>query len=119
MNDVRIEIGPCLKCGACCRRPWGIKAADEWVPKCLTMIAFDGEAGVDGVFMRQHGDGSCIAFNSENNRCAIYERRPMVCRDFKRMSAQCVDAVLEFRPEFVKGLPPSELKNLGKRGTSG
>jgi uncharacterized protein len=43
--------------------------------------------------MDQRGDGSCIALDPETQLCTIYERRPQVCRDFKRAESLCRRAV--------------------------
>jgi Fe-S-cluster containining protein len=39
--------------------------------------------------MDQHGNGACVALDPSTKLCAIYERRPQVCRDFQRGSGLC------------------------------
>ncbi len=48
----------CTQCGLCCKNITGIKLLNE----------FD------------NGNGVCIHFGEVENKCKIYEKRPLVCR---------------------------------------
>ena len=44
----------------------------------------------DGVqIMGKGDDGWCAALDREHMRCGIYERRPLVCREFAMAGADC------------------------------
>jgi Fe-S-cluster containining protein len=43
-----------------------------------------------GQVMARLNDGWCAALDRDTMLCAIYERRPMVCRDFLVGSGECI-----------------------------
>lgn len=83
----------CQTCGVCC-----LARHDEHVPltgedharlteaERLDLAVFDGVR----CFMRVV-DGRCVNLREEGGRfaCAIYERRPQVCRDYQRGGPSC------------------------------
>ena len=82
------EQNACMLCGACCI---GYRASFYWaeaddttdggVPARMTV-----RVGAFRRTMRRDRDGRCIALHGTPGRrvsCAIYTRRPSVCRDFE------------------------------------
>ena len=79
---------PCLDCGACCvvyRTSFYWAEADDatrgGVPARLTV-----RVGAFRRAMRRGPDGRCVALRGVPGRtvfCALYGRRPSVCRDFE------------------------------------
>ncbi len=102
---------PCLHCGACCtvfRASFYWAEADDatpgGVPAALTV-----RVGSLRRAMRRGPDGRCAALRGEPGRsvsCAIYDRRPSVCRGFEpHWQAGCEGSrCLEARRRL--GLPP-------------
>lgn len=97
--DMAGEDNPCAGCGACCRhfrvsfyhgeldtQPGG------YVPAELTTQITPFRACMKGT---EAGHGRCIA-QQDDGRCAIYENRPSVCREFPvftedgSMNPECV-----------------------------
>jgi Fe-S-cluster containining protein len=54
--------------------------------------------------MDQRGDGACVALDPATQLCTIYERRPQVCRDFKRAESLCRRAVFGRRGSLAPAL---------------
>ncbi len=83
--DIAVDGNPCFGCGLCCRhyrvsfyhgeldsQPGG------WVPAELAGQYTPFRACMQGT---EKGGGRCVALQ-EDGRCAIYVRRPSVCREF-------------------------------------
>lgn len=83
--DMAEAGNPCYGCGLCCRhfrvsfyhgeidtQPGG------YVPAELTIPVTPFRAAMKGT---EAGSGRCVAYQSDG-RCAIYARRPSVCREF-------------------------------------
>ena len=81
------ELPACAGCGNCCHLLVELARADD-VPEAF-VVEHDGVRCMD-----QHGDGACVALDRVTRLCTIYERRPQVCRDFKRAESLCWRAVL-------------------------
>lgn len=58
---------------------------DDDVPSELTTVDRWG-----GHVMARLDDGWCAAVDRDTMRCAIYERRPGVCRDFAVGDSDCI-----------------------------
>jgi Fe-S-cluster containining protein len=43
-----------------------------------------------GWIMKQLDDGWCSALNSNTMLCTIYERRPVICRDYQVGDSDCI-----------------------------
>jgi len=73
----------CRKCGLCCRQqPADLTTEEQEQIRARGFRAFLGKP--DGIkemirFIRRKKDGSCY-FLTEDNRCAIYDIRPAVCK---------------------------------------
>ncbi len=97
--DMAGDRNPCFGCGACCRhfrvsfyhgeldsQPGG------YVPAELTQQITPFRACMKGT---EAGHGRCVA-QQDDGRCAIYLRRPSVCREFPvfmedgSMNPECV-----------------------------
>jgi Fe-S-cluster containining protein len=83
--DMAEQGNPCFGCGCCCRhfrvsfyhgeldtQPGG------YVPAALTQQVTPFRACMKGT---EAGRGQCVA-RQDDGRCAIYDKRPSVCREF-------------------------------------
>jgi Fe-S-cluster containining protein len=87
MLPVLENIPACAGCGQCCHFLVELAALGDDVPERFVVE----HAGVR--CLEQHGNGACVALDSATRLCTIYERRPQVCRDFKRAESLCRRAV--------------------------
>ena len=71
----------CKNCGKCCRYiPGNVNSKDEQKIQEKVFKKFTGAPTVNGnKFFRRKRDGSC-SFLTTDNKCKIYDIRPMVCR---------------------------------------
>ncbi len=53
--------------------------------------------------MARLDDGWCIALDRATMLCTIYDRRPLICREFKMGGSECLEVVK------VLGLPDESL----------
>lgn len=86
--DVTIQPDPavtCASCEACCCRLQVMLLTETGVPE--QFIATD-EWG--GQTMAQLEDGWCKALDRNTMLCTIYEKRPLVCREFAAGSYECM-----------------------------
>jgi Fe-S-cluster containining protein len=92
----------CQSCGACCQTAGEVTVGrTETVPKYLTrsvrnMIGFASWEADEFVRMARTSDDRCVALRGEVGnacRCAIYGRRPVVCREFEQGSVDCAEAM--------------------------
>ncbi|MEY4641811.1 MAG: hypothetical protein RLZZ227_1805 [Pseudomonadota bacterium] len=75
----------CSTCAACCCRLEVLLITDTGVP--AVFIAVD-EWG--GETMRRLDDGWCAALDRNTMLCTIYEKRPLICREFATGSDECL-----------------------------
>jgi len=75
----------CATCEACCCRLEVLLMGDDDVPPRLT-----SEDRWGGSVMRRLDDGWCAALDRNTMLCAIYERRPFVCRDYQMGEGDCL-----------------------------
>jgi hypothetical protein len=68
--------------------------------------------------MDQQGDGACVALDPVTRLCTIYERRPQVCRDFKRAESLCRRAVFGRRGSLAGEAGPSDQRVAASRTSS-
>lgn len=80
------DLPPCAGCGNCCHLLVDLAPSDDVPPELI--VEHNGLRCMD-----QRGDGACIALDPLSRLCTIYERRPQVCRDFKRAESLCRRAV--------------------------
>ena len=81
------DLPACAGCGKCCHLLVELAAGQDHVPEEF-VVEHDGVRCMD-----QHGDGACVALDPITQLCTIYDRRPQVCRDFKRAESLCRRAV--------------------------
>lgn len=75
----------CSTCRANCCRLEVMLITDTGVP--ARFIAVDQWGGST---MRQLDDGWCAALDRDTMLCTIYEKRPLICREFEMGSAECL-----------------------------
>lgn len=107
------EANPCLSCGACCAYfrvsfYWGEGDDVEGgtVPVALTVQVSPWRRAMRGT---EQPHPRCIALEGEIGRCvrcAIYERRPSVCREFTISGQDGRRNELCDRARQAWGLPP-------------
>jgi hypothetical protein len=88
-----LEEFKCKKCGNCCKNLFddlkgekrGLTLTPEesqlFPEKLVAPLAAFGLDAPDIIFLYQLSVNDCIYFNKEN-KCEIYENRPLVCRSF-------------------------------------
>ena len=76
----------CANCQACCCRLKVMLLTDTGVPE--QFIERD-KMGVES--MVQLADGWCAALDRKTMKCAIYEVRPWVCREYEVGDYECLD----------------------------
>ena len=77
------DVPACAGCGKCCHLTVELDPRVDSVPE--EFVVWHGETPC----MDQHGDGACVALDPLTRLCTVYERRPQVCRDFRRGEALC------------------------------
>jgi Fe-S-cluster containining protein len=87
-HEVNHQLDPeitCDSCEACCCRLEVLLLTDTGVPDHYIKIDQWG-----GQTMARLDDGWCAALNRNTLMCMIYEKRPLVCREFEMGSADCI-----------------------------
>jgi len=84
-RNLQPEKVTCSSCLACCCKLEVFLLTDTGVP--ARYIAVD-EWG--GQTMRRRDDGWCAALDRNTMLCTIYDRRPLVCREFATGSDECI-----------------------------
>ena len=75
----------CSTCAACCCRLEVMLITDTGVPEAFVELDQWG-----GATMRRLDDGWCAALDRNTMLCTIYERRPLICREFAMGSDECI-----------------------------
>jgi len=78
-------VASCANCEACCCRLEVLLITDTGVPQQL--IAIDKWGGMT---MQRRADGWCAALDRDTMLCTIYQKRPLVCREFEAGSHECM-----------------------------
>lgn len=99
----------CQTCGACCI--W-------FFPNGVDVFSYDDvpEALLDcdeqGFRVMAMERGACIALFRKDGRCscAIYDRRPMVCRDFNRGDERCREIRESLADAVAEGRQPPRVR---------
>src|SRR5688500_4647054 len=81
------DLPACAGCGKCCHLLVELTPLVDDVPEEF-VVEHEGVRCMD-----QQGDGACVALDPVTQLCTIYDRRPQVCRDFKRAESLCRRAV--------------------------
>lgn len=85
MNTVDIgSVVSCTNCEACCCRLEVLLMGDDDIPTELTV-----EDPRGGSSMRRLHDGWCVALDRNTMKCTIYERRPVICREYRMGGDEC------------------------------
>jgi len=56
----------------------------------------------DGWVMARLADGWCAALDRNTMLCTIYERRPMICRDYQAGDSDCIGERLQLTAERIE-----------------
>jgi uncharacterized protein len=75
----------CTNCEACCCRLEVLLISDTGVPRHFIEIDQWG-----GMTMKRLGDGWCAALDRNTMKCRIYEKRPLICREFETGEYECL-----------------------------
>jgi uncharacterized protein len=75
----------CSTCAAACCRLEVLLITDTGVPDIFVELDQWG-----GATMRRLDDGWCAALDRNTMLCTIYERRPLICREFATGSDECL-----------------------------
>lgn len=75
----------CSSCRACCCRLEVMLITDTGVPERFVAVDKWG-----GSTMLRLEDGWCAALDRDTMLCTIYEKRPLICRDFATGSDECL-----------------------------
>ena len=75
----------CANCEACCCRLEVMLITDTGVPE--NYIETDQWGGSR---MARLDDGWCSALDRNTMACMIYEKRPLICRDFEMGEYECI-----------------------------
>ena len=75
----------CANCMACCCRLEVMLITDTGVPDRFIEIDEWG-----GMRMARLEDGWCAALDRESMGCTIYEKRPLICREFEMAEYECI-----------------------------
>ena len=78
------ESVSCSNCRACCCRLEVMLVTDTGVPQRFIV---EDEWG--GRTLSRLEDGWCAALDRDSMTCSIYERRPLICRDFEMGEYEC------------------------------
>ena len=76
----------CASCAACCCRLEVLLLTETGVPD--DFIETDKWGGMT---MARLEDGWCAALDRETMLCTIYDRRPLICREFEMGGDDCLD----------------------------
>lgn len=86
MNDTDNSSAiSCSACEACCCRLEVLLLGDDDIPMHWTV-----EDQWGGWVMHRLDDDWCAALNRNTMKCAIYERRPIICRDYRMGGSECI-----------------------------
>ena len=58
-----------------------------------------------GWVMARLADGWCSALDRDTLLCTIYERRPVICRDYQVGDSDCIKERLQLCPAQIEALP--------------
>jgi len=75
----------CANCEACCCRLEVMLITDTGVPDHLVETDQWG-----GRTMARLDDGWCAALDRNTHKCMIYDKRPLICREFEMGEYECV-----------------------------
>jgi Fe-S-cluster containining protein len=88
---VKIEVTPlpqgnisCSNCKACCCRLEVMLVTDTGVPQRFIV---EDEWGARTLSRLE--DGWCAALDRNSMMCSIYDKRPLICRDFEMGEYEC------------------------------
>lgn len=76
----------CANCQACCCRLEVMLITETGVPD--RFIASDSWGGR---VMRRLDDGWCAALDRSTMLCTIYDKRPLICREFEMGGHECLE----------------------------
>jgi Fe-S-cluster containining protein len=76
----------CSTCAACCCQLEVMLITDTGVPE-----RFIDTDDWGGEVMLRLDDGWCAALDRDTMMCTIYDRRPLICREFEMGAPECLE----------------------------
>ncbi len=76
----------CSNCRACCCRLEVLLITETGVPERFILRDEWG-----GTTMKRLDDGWCSALDRNSMKCTIYDKRPLICREFLMGGHECLD----------------------------
>ncbi len=92
----------CSTCAACCCQLEVMLITDTGVPE-----RFIDTDDWGGEVMLRLDDGWCAALDRNTMMCTIYEKRPLICREFEMGAPECIEERQGFRRR-IAGLKLSQ-----------
>lgn len=95
---IKIHADTAMRCSACaasCCRLEVMIVTDTGVPE--QYIARD-EWGSES--MQRLDDGWCAALDRNSMLCSIYDKRPLICREFAEGGYECIEQVESVKAEY-------------------
>ncbi|MEH6462535.1 MAG: YkgJ family cysteine cluster protein [Shewanella psychromarinicola] len=84
----------CSTCQACCCRLEVMLITETGVPdEYIDNDSWGGEV------MLRLDDGWCAALDRDTMMCSIYEKRPLICREFEMADYECIIERKKYLPE--------------------
>ncbi len=102
-DDDDMRVDPTVSCSACdavCCRLTVVVMPEDIVPRHFVERTSHGLE-----VMARDEDGWCVALDSKNMCCSIYDQRPGICRKFAMGSAYCRDERKTYREHMLRGIP--------------
>jgi len=101
------DSSPCAMCGKCCRQP-NINVRDDETERIASHLNMREDEFIDEYLYRKDGlwlfrkTGRC-RFLGDDNKCTIWEERPMICNDFPYLVSKFMSRVYL---SIISGEPP-------------
>ena len=86
LTDLNEPAVTCSTCAACCCQLEVMLITDTGVPE-----RFIDHDDWGGEVMLRLDDGWCAALDRNTMMCTIYEKRPLICREFEMGDVECLN----------------------------
>ncbi|MCP2074418.1 UNVERIFIED_ORG: Fe-S-cluster containining protein [Pseudomonas lini] len=86
LHEIAAPVVTCSTCAACCCQLEVMLITDTGVPE-----RFIDTDDWGGEVMLRLDDGWCAALDRDSMMCTIYEKRPLICREFEMGAPECIE----------------------------